>query len=158
MCIRDSKRDVLPFDRLLVDVGRQANVSGLGLEELGIETTDEGALEVNELLQSRYTNIWACGEVCGPYPLAHVGAFQARHATINALFGEFRTFARVLAHQRRPQDPIPAGHGEYLDEARRGVLGQCPIALGHGVAGHFIIDALGPVSYTHLTLPTIYSV
>lgn len=89
----DGKRDVLPFDRLLVDVGRQANVSGLGLEELGIETTDEGALEVNELLQSRYTNIWACGEVCGPYPLAHVGAYQARHATINALFGEFRTFA-----------------------------------------------------------------
>lgn len=90
---RSDTRETVPFDRLLVSVGRQANVSGFGLEELGIATTDGGTLEINERLQTRYPNIWACGDVSGPYQLTHAGAHQAWHAAVNALFGEFKTFA-----------------------------------------------------------------
>jgi len=82
----------LPFDRLLVSVGRQANVSGLGLEELGVTTRDNGTLEVNEQLQTKLPNIWACGDVVGPYQLTHAAAHQAWHAAVNALFGEFKRF------------------------------------------------------------------
>ncbi|WP_280563287.1 FAD-dependent oxidoreductase [Chromohalobacter sp. 48-RD10] len=88
----DGRQIHLPFDRLLVSVGRQANVDGLGLEALGITTRDNGTLEVNEQLQTKLPNIWACGDVAGPYQLTHAAAHQAWHVAVNALFGEFKRF------------------------------------------------------------------
>jgi pyruvate/2-oxoglutarate dehydrogenase complex dihydrolipoamide dehydrogenase (E3) component len=87
------ERILLPFDQLLVSVGRQANVEGLGLEALGITTSEAGTLALNTRLQTRLPNIWACGDVAGPYQLTHAGAHQAWHATVNALFGELKSFA-----------------------------------------------------------------
>lgn len=87
------ERVTLAFDYLLVSVGRQANVEGLGLEALGITTTQAGTLELNERLQTRLPNIWACGDVAGPYQLTHAAAHQAWHAAVNALFGELKSFA-----------------------------------------------------------------
>ncbi|XGA79130.1 FAD-dependent oxidoreductase [Halomonas sp. CH40] len=89
----NGERLSLPFDALMVSVGRQANVEGLGLEALGITTTDVGTLELNERLQTRLPNIWACGDVAGPYQLTHAAAHQAWHAAVNALFGELKSFA-----------------------------------------------------------------
>ncbi|MFP4136877.1 MAG: FAD-dependent oxidoreductase [Halomonas sp.] len=82
----------LPFSHLLVAVGRRANVEGMGLEALGVETRDDGTLAVDETLQSVLPNVWACGDVAGPFQLTHAGAHQAWHATVNALFGELRRF------------------------------------------------------------------
>lgn len=82
----------LPFDRLLVAVGREANVAGLGLEALGVETRPDGTLAVDETLQSVLPNVWACGDVTGPFQLTHASAHQAWHATVNALFGELKRF------------------------------------------------------------------
>ncbi|MBT2773462.1 FAD-dependent oxidoreductase [Halomonas sp. ISL-60] len=87
------ERKLLPFDYLLVSVGRQANVEGLGLDELGITTTQAGTLELNERLQTRLPNIWACGDLAGPYQLTHAAAHQAWHAAVNALFGQLKSFA-----------------------------------------------------------------
>ena len=87
------ERRQLAFDYLLVSAGRQANVEGLGLEALGITTTQAGSLELNERLQTRLPNIWACGDVAGPYQLTHAAAHQAWHAAVNALFGELKSFA-----------------------------------------------------------------
>ncbi|CAM3874526.1 bifunctional TVP38/TMEM64 family protein/FAD-dependent oxidoreductase [Vreelandella rituensis] len=89
----DGKRRTLPFDRLLVSVGRQANTQGLGLEALGISASETGTLELNNRLQTRMPNIWACGDLAGPYQLTHAAAHQAWHATVNALFGELKSFA-----------------------------------------------------------------
>ncbi len=85
-------RERLPFSHLLVAVGRQANVEGLGLEALGVETRSDGTLAVDESLQSVLPNVWACGDVAGPYQLTHASAHQAWHATVNALFGELKRF------------------------------------------------------------------
>ncbi|WP_163558853.1 bifunctional TVP38/TMEM64 family protein/FAD-dependent oxidoreductase [Halomonas sp. NO4] len=82
----------VPFDRLLVVVGRQASIDGLGLEALGVETRSDGTLAVDEALQSVLPNVWACGDVAGPFQLTHASAHQAWHATVNALFGEFKRF------------------------------------------------------------------
>jgi pyruvate/2-oxoglutarate dehydrogenase complex dihydrolipoamide dehydrogenase (E3) component len=89
----DGERNKVPFDRLLVCIGRQANVEGLGLESLGIVATDQGTLETNECLRTRCPSVWTCGDVCGPYQLTHAGAHQAWHAAVNALFGDVRSFA-----------------------------------------------------------------
>ncbi len=82
----------LPFDVLLCATGRRPRVQGYGLERLGIAVTAAGTIEVDDYLQTRYPNIYACGDVAGPYAFTHVAAHQAWHAAINALFPGLRRF------------------------------------------------------------------
>jgi len=84
-------RDVrIPFDALLVAVGRAANLKGYGLEELGIPAGP--TVEINEFLQTRFPNIYAAGDVAGPYQFTHTAAHQAWYAAVNALFDPFKKF------------------------------------------------------------------
>jgi pyruvate/2-oxoglutarate dehydrogenase complex dihydrolipoamide dehydrogenase (E3) component/uncharacterized membrane protein YdjX (TVP38/TMEM64 family) len=86
-------RDVrIPFDEVLVAVGRIANTAGYGLEELGIGTTKARTVETDEYLQTLYPNIYAAGDVAGPFQFTHTAAHQAWYAAVNALFGAFRRF------------------------------------------------------------------
>lgn len=78
------------FDQLICAVGRAARLEGYGLEDLGIPT--KRTVETNDYLQTIYPNIYAAGDVAGPYQLTHVAAHQAWYAAVNALFGEFRLF------------------------------------------------------------------
>ncbi|MCB2109421.1 MAG: FAD-dependent oxidoreductase [Defluviimonas sp.] len=78
------------FDDLLVAVGRAARLTGYGLEELGIPTGR--VIETNEYLETLFPNIFAAGDVAGPYQFTHSAAHQAWFATVNALFGTFRRF------------------------------------------------------------------
>jgi pyruvate/2-oxoglutarate dehydrogenase complex dihydrolipoamide dehydrogenase (E3) component/uncharacterized membrane protein YdjX (TVP38/TMEM64 family) len=82
----------IPFDRLLVAVGRTANTRGYGLEELGIPVTKAGTVETDEYLRTTYPNITACGDVAGPYQFTHTASHQAWYAAVNALFGGVRKF------------------------------------------------------------------
>jgi dihydrolipoamide dehydrogenase len=82
----------VPFDEVLCAVGRVANTSGYGLEELGIPLARTRTVETNEYLQTLYPNIYACGDVAGPYQFTHTAAHQAWYAAVNALFGDFRKF------------------------------------------------------------------
>jgi pyruvate/2-oxoglutarate dehydrogenase complex dihydrolipoamide dehydrogenase (E3) component/uncharacterized membrane protein YdjX (TVP38/TMEM64 family) len=83
---------VLPFDALLCAVGRVPRVSGFGLEELGIPITAKGCIETTPHLQTIYPNIFAVGDVAGPYQFTHTAAHQAWYAAVNALFGRFKRF------------------------------------------------------------------
>ncbi|MDP2264375.1 MAG: FAD-dependent oxidoreductase [Hydrogenophaga sp.] len=80
----------IPFDQLLCAVGRSARLEGYGLEALGIPT--HKTVDTNEYLQTLYPNIYAAGDVAGPFQFTHVAAHQAWYAAVNALFGEFRKF------------------------------------------------------------------
>jgi pyruvate/2-oxoglutarate dehydrogenase complex dihydrolipoamide dehydrogenase (E3) component/uncharacterized membrane protein YdjX (TVP38/TMEM64 family) len=80
----------IPFDAVLVAVGRAANLKGYGLEELGIPTGR--TVETNEFLQTRYPNIYAAGDVAGPFQFTHTAAHQAWYAAVNALFAPFKKF------------------------------------------------------------------
>jgi len=80
------------FDALLCAVGRVANTEGYGLEALGIPVTRQRTVETNEFLQTPYPNIYACGDVAGPYQFTHTAAHQAWYAAVNALFGGLRKF------------------------------------------------------------------
>jgi pyruvate/2-oxoglutarate dehydrogenase complex dihydrolipoamide dehydrogenase (E3) component/uncharacterized membrane protein YdjX (TVP38/TMEM64 family) len=84
-------RDVrIEFDRLLCAVGRVARTEGFGLQELGIPLTKAHTIETNEFLQTAYPNIYACGDVAGPYQFTHTAAHQAYYAAVNGLFGGFK--------------------------------------------------------------------
>lgn len=91
-CDHQGKTVDIPFDQLLVATGRQANLKGFGLENLEIETTKSGTIAVNEYLQTRYPNVFACGDVAGPFQFTHAAAHQAWYACVNALFGTFKKF------------------------------------------------------------------
>ncbi|MAM87758.1 MAG: pyridine nucleotide-disulfide oxidoreductase [unclassified Hahellaceae] len=82
----------IEFDTLLLAVGRAANSRGFGLEEIGVRIEDNGTLEVNEYLQTSVPNIYACGDVAGPYQFTHVASHQAWYASVNALFGFAKRF------------------------------------------------------------------
>ena len=82
----------IPFDALLCAVGRSPRVEGYGLEELGIPLTPGNTIETDAYLQTLYPNIYAVGDVAGPYQLTHAAAHQAWYAAVNALFGRFRRF------------------------------------------------------------------
>ena len=80
----------IEFDALICAVGRVARLSGYGLEELGIPT--QKTVETNEYLQTIYPNIYAAGDVAGPYQFTHMASHQAWYAAVNALFGDLRKF------------------------------------------------------------------
>ncbi len=88
----DGAEKRIAFDEILVAVGRVANTAGYGLEELGIAVTKSRTVEVNEFLETTYPNIFACGDVAGPYQFTHTAAHMAWYASVNALFGRFRRF------------------------------------------------------------------
>jgi len=82
----------LEFDTLLCAVGRMPNTQGYGLEELGIGVTRQRTVQTNEYLQTIHPNIYACGDVAGPYQFTHTASHQAWYASVNALFGGVKKF------------------------------------------------------------------
>jgi pyruvate/2-oxoglutarate dehydrogenase complex dihydrolipoamide dehydrogenase (E3) component len=82
----------LAFDVLLCAVGRVPNTRGFGLEELRIPVTPGKTVETDAYLQTLFPNIYACGDVAGPYQFTHTASHQAWYAAVNALFGRFRRF------------------------------------------------------------------
>ena len=88
----DGVKKEVEFDKVMVAVGRQARTEGFGLEELGIEISDRGTIQVDEYLRTKFPNIYACGDVAGPYQFTHTAAHQAWYASVNALFGVFKKF------------------------------------------------------------------
>ena len=82
----------LSFDKVLIAIGRKANVEGFGLEALKMPLTTRGTIEVNEYLQTVYPNIYACGDVAGPYQFTHMASYQAWFAVLNAMLGGLKKF------------------------------------------------------------------
>ncbi|MFP4423323.1 MAG: dihydrolipoyl dehydrogenase [Desulfococcaceae bacterium] len=92
VCEHDGKDVEVEFDDILVAVGRAPNAKGFGLEELGVEIGPRGNIVVNDLLQTNIPTIFAAGDVAGPYQFTHTAAHQAWFASVNALFGDFKSF------------------------------------------------------------------
>ena len=87
---QDGKSRRIEFDALLCAVGRVARLTGYGLEELGIET--QRTVATNDYLETINPNIFAAGDVAGPYQFTHTAAHQGWYATVNALFGDLWKF------------------------------------------------------------------
>jgi len=82
----------IPFDQVLLAIGRVANTAGYGLEELGVQLSDRRTVQINAFQETNFPNIYACGDVSGPYQFTHTAAHQAWYASVNALFGSFKKF------------------------------------------------------------------
>lgn len=101
VCEHNDERVNVPFDQVLVAIGRKANITGFGLENLEIPLRKNGTIEVNDYLQTRYPNIYAVGDVTGPFQFTHTAAHQAWYAAVNSLFSglkQFRVDYSVIPH------------------------------------------------------------
>jgi pyruvate/2-oxoglutarate dehydrogenase complex dihydrolipoamide dehydrogenase (E3) component/uncharacterized membrane protein YdjX (TVP38/TMEM64 family) len=92
VCEHAGSEKRLELDAVLCAVGRMPNTVGYGLETLGIPVTAARTVQTNEYLQTLYPNIYACGDVAGPYQFTHTASHQAWFASVNALFGGLRRF------------------------------------------------------------------
>jgi pyruvate/2-oxoglutarate dehydrogenase complex dihydrolipoamide dehydrogenase (E3) component len=89
---QDGTEEAIPFDAILCATGRTPRTDGFGLEELGIPISENRTIETDEWLQTLYPNIYACGDVAGPYQFTHVAGYQGWYASVNALFGGLKRF------------------------------------------------------------------
>ncbi len=86
---RDGETVTVEFDKVLLAMGRKPNVEGFGLEELEMPLTDQGTININNSMQTAFPNIYACGDVAGPYQFTHMASFQAYFASVNALLNGY---------------------------------------------------------------------
>lgn len=94
VCENQGQQIKIPFDEIIVALGRKANVTGFGLQELGIEISNKGTVVADEFLRTtNYPNIYVCGDVTGPFQFTHVAAHQAWYVAVNALLSPFKKFA-----------------------------------------------------------------
>lgn len=90
IAIHNGEEKRIDYDVLICAVGRSARLSGYGLESLGIPT--ERTVVTNDYLETIFPNIFAAGDVAGPYQFTHTAGHQAWYASVNALFGEWKKF------------------------------------------------------------------
>ena len=93
VCTNEGQTQRIEFDKLLIAVGRTANTKGLGLEDVGVKLDASGNICVDDYLRTTtHKNIYASGDVVGPYQFTHMAAHQSWYCTINALFSPFKKF------------------------------------------------------------------
>lgn len=92
ICDFQGERVSIEFDEILLALGRIPNIKGFGLETLGIRLADEKTIETNEFLQTSFPNIFCSGDVKGMYQFTHTAAHESWYASVNALFGTFKSF------------------------------------------------------------------
>lgn len=114
---KDKKQSVVKAEKVLVAAGRAANVQGLDLEKAGVKYSNKG-VEVDATLRTSAKNIYACGDIAGPYQFSHMAEYQAVVAVGNALF----PFKRKVNYDAVPwctfTDPEVARVGLTEDEAK----------------------------------------
>jgi pyruvate/2-oxoglutarate dehydrogenase complex dihydrolipoamide dehydrogenase (E3) component len=83
-------QSVIPYDDLIIAVGRKARVTGFGLEELGLLV--DGRLAVDAKLATALPHIFVAGDVAGNQQLTHGASHEAWYATVNALARPFKSY------------------------------------------------------------------
>lgn len=108
----------IPFDRILVAVGRRPTTRDLGLEAAGVELTDRGAIAVDDRLRTSNPRIFAGGDATMLLPFTHVASTHGSTVVQNALFG----LRASVDHEKIPwvtfTDPEVARIGLSASEAR----------------------------------------
>jgi len=104
--VKNSKKEVLEVDKVLVSVGRKPYTEGLNLSKVGVKKDSKGRIEVNDKLQTSISNIYAIGDVIKGPMLAHkaeeegiavaeILAGQAGHVNYDVIPGVIYTSPEV---------------------------------------------------------------
>jgi pyruvate/2-oxoglutarate dehydrogenase complex dihydrolipoamide dehydrogenase (E3) component len=116
---KDKKIIEVPFDAILVALGRKAVTDGLGLAEAGVAVDEKGYVKTNLRQQTSAPGIYACGDVCGPYQFTHMAGYQAGIVLRNIIFkypAKCDYSAVPWVTYTRPE----VAHAGYTEEAAKG--------------------------------------
>ena len=92
ICEHEGAEIKIEFNKVILALGRAPNITGFGLEELGVKLRANKTIEASTFMQTNIPSIFVCGDVTGPYQFTHVAAHQAWYACVNALFAPFKKF------------------------------------------------------------------
>ena len=76
MTVRLEGGDAVEADTVLVAIGRRPNVEGIGLEDLGVEMTENGFVQIDDHCRTNVPWLYAIGDVNGTAQLAHVASHR----------------------------------------------------------------------------------
>jgi mercuric reductase len=86
--VRDGREATIDAEKVLCAAGRAPNTEGLGLAELGIKLTPNGAIVVDDRMRTNRTGVYAAGDVTGRDEFVYMAAYGAKLAAKNALNGD----------------------------------------------------------------------
>ncbi|ANA39751.1 dihydrolipoamide dehydrogenase [Geobacter anodireducens] len=126
------------FDKVLVGIGRTANIAGLNLDAAGV-ATEQGAVKVNEMMQTTVPHIYALGDVIGGMTLAHAAEKEGYLLAQNLIQGS----RHPLDHRAVPRvvfcHPEVAAVGTH--EARAGIKA---FTMPQAPNGRAVVDKVAP--------------
>lgn len=108
----------LNVDQILIATGRAPNVSGLGLDNAGVEYDTKTGVQVNNYLQTTNSSIYSAGDICSRFQFTHTADFQARLIIGNALFKGWSKASQLVIPWCTYTDPEIAHVGLYEHQAR----------------------------------------
>lgn len=129
-------------DELLLSVGRKANTSGMGLEELGVELTKNGGVKIDEKCRTNIPNIYAAGDITGFSQLAHTASREGIVA-VNNILGKQERMRYNAVPSVVYSNPEIACVGMTEEEAKSKGIACKTLALPMAYAGRFIVENEG---------------
>ncbi len=137
----------LEAEQAMIAIGFRPNIEGIGLEEVGVKLTDQGAIEIDERMATNVPGIWAIGDVTAKLMLAHVGSAQAMVCAENIAGVETHTLDYEMMPRATYCHPQVASFGITEEQAKeRGFevkIGRFPFqangkALGLGESAGWV--------------------
>jgi len=134
-------------DQALMAIGFRPNINDLGLEEIGVQINEFGAVAVDDRMATNVPGVWAIGDVTGKLMLAHVGSAQGVICAENIAGVETTTLEYEMMPRATYCQPQIASFGLTEDQAvERGhkvKVGRFPFqangkALGLGESGGWV--------------------
>ena len=104
-------------DYVLVTVGRRPNTDEIGLEELGVEMSDKGVIQIDKQCRTNFDNIYAIGDIVDGPPLAHKASYEGKIAA-EVIAGEKSEIDYLGIPAVVFSDPELASVGYTEDEAK----------------------------------------
>lgn len=130
---QDGRHETIETEQVLVTTGRTPNTDGLGLEELGIALSSNGAIVVDDRMRTSRSGVYAAGDVTGRDQFVYMAAYGAKLAAKNALNGDSLRYDNAAMPAVVFTDPQVASVGMTEAVAR--------------AAGHDVRTSVLPLSY-----------
>ncbi|HBN86477.1 MAG TPA: dihydrolipoyl dehydrogenase [Clostridiales bacterium] len=135
---KDGKTESVKADKVLVSIGRRAQTSGLGAENIGLEL-NRGTVVVDDRMRTNVAGVYAVGDVTGKMMLAHV-AYRQAEVFINNILGK----KDVMRYNAIPSviytNPEVAGIGETESTAKAKGLDVEKVVLSMNYSGRYAAE------------------
>ncbi len=135
---KDGKTEKIEADKILVSVGRKANIRNLGIETLSVELLRNG-VKVNEYMQTSHPNVYACGDITGFSMLAHT-AYREAEVAINHLLGRDDQMSYKAIPAVVYTNPEVAGVGKTEEELKAEGIAYNIVKIPMTYSGRFMAE------------------